>query len=165
MNAKKKFDHGDDLVFLPLGGTGEIGMNCYAYGHGPADDRDWLMVDLGVKFGEVSDPGIDVVLPDIGYITAEKSRLHGLVITHAHEDHMGAVTWLWPRLRVPVYCTPFCAGLLKRKLAEFGLDEEVPLRIKPLGSRFSVGSFDLEYIAVTHSIPEAVFLSTRIVVR
>lgn len=154
MNARRRTRLPDEMVFLPLGGTGEIGMNCYAYGHGPADDRDWLMVDLGVKFGEVSDPGIDVVLPDIGYITAEKSRLHGLVITHAHEDHIGAVAWLWPQLECPVYCTPFAAQILALKLKEAGLDEQVPVKIMPAGAKFKLGPFSLEMVSVTHSIPE-----------
>lgn len=154
MNAKKKFDHKNDLVLLALGGIGEIGMNCYCYGVGPADDREWLMVDLGVKFGEDSEPGIDVVLPDVSFIAGDRRNLSGLVLTHAHEDHLGAVAWLWPQLRCPVYCTPFAAEILKLKLKEAGLDEEVPVRIQAVGSRFKVGSFDLEFIAVTHSIPE-----------
>jgi len=159
--AKKRQKPGSDLVLLPLGGAGEIGMNCYLYGIGQLDHREWLMVDLGVKFGEESEPGIDVVLPDLVFAESERRNLVGIVLTHAHEDHLGAVAWLWPRLRVPVYCTPFCASLLKRKLAEFGLDEEVPIQIKPLGSRFSVGNFDVEFIAVTHSIPEPGALAIR----
>ncbi len=163
MNAKKKFDHKNDLVLLALGGIGEIGMNCYCYGVGPADDREWLMVDLGVKFGEDSEPGIDVVLPDVSFIASDRRNLAGLVLTHAHEDHLGAVAWLWPQLRCPVYCTPFAAEILKLKLKEAGLDEEVPVRIQGVGSRFKVGSFDLEFIAVTHSIPEptALLIETR----
>ena len=94
MNAKKKLDQSNDLVLLPLGGTGEIGMNCYCYGAGPQATREWLMVDLGVKFGDERDPGIDVILPDVGFITKNRKRLAGLVITHAHEDHIGAVAWL-----------------------------------------------------------------------
>jgi ribonuclease J len=154
MSAKKKFDHSDDFVLLPLGGVGEIGMNCYCYGVGPARNRDWLMVDLGVKFGEASEPGIDIVLPELGFIIGERKRLAGLVLTHAHEDHLGAVAWLWPQLRCPVYCTPFAAAILAGKLKEAGLDTEVPVRIKPVGSRFSAGPFSLEYVSVTHSIPE-----------
>ena len=154
MNAKAKFDHSNDLVLLPLGGVGEIGMNCYCYGFGPADNRQWLMVDLGVKFGEESEPGIDVVLPDLSYIESERRTLAGIVLTHAHEDHLGAVAWLWPRLRCPVYCTPFAAAILANKLREAGLDEEVPVRVKPVGALFTVGPFNLEYVSVTHSIPE-----------
>jgi ribonuclease J len=163
MSAKRKFDHENDLVLLPLGGTGEIGMNCYCYGVGPADDRNWLMVDLGVKFGEDSEPGIDVVLPDVSYIAGEGKRLQALVLTHAHEDHLGAVPWLWPELRCPVYCTPFAAQLLKLKLKEHGLDEEVPIHVKPLGAKFVVGPFHLEFVTVTHSIPEpaALFIRTK----
>lgn len=153
MNAKKKFDHSNDLVFLPLGGTGEIGMNCYCYGVGPADDRSWLMVDLGVKFGEDTEPGIDVVLPDVGFIASDRRNLAGIVLTHAHEDHLGAVAWLWPQLQCPVYCSPFAAQILALKLKEAGLDEEVPVKVQPLGSKFKVGPFDLEFVSVTHSIP------------
>ena len=163
MNAKKKFDHRNDLVLLPLGGTGEIGMNCYCYGVGPADDREWLMVDLGVKFGEDTDPGIDVVLPDVSFIAKNRKKLAGLVLTHAHEDHLGAVAWLWPQLRCPIYCTPFAAEILTLKLKEAGLDEEVTIHVKPQSSRFTVGAFDVEFVAVTHSIPEptAVMIRTK----
>ncbi|MGE3876731.1 MAG: ribonuclease J, partial [Parvibaculaceae bacterium] len=163
MNAKKKFDHGNDLVLVALGGVGEIGMNCYCYGIGPAETRDWLMVDLGVKFGEESEPGIDIVLPELGYVIGERKRLAGLVLTHAHEDHLGAVAWLWPQLRCPVYCTPFAAAILANKLKEAGLENDVPVRVKPVGSRFSAGPFNLEYVSVTHSIPEptAVLIETR----
>lgn len=163
MNAKRKFDHASDLVLLPLGGVGEIGMNCYCYGAGPADNREWLMVDLGVKFGEENEPGIEIVLPDLGYIIGERQRLAGLVLTHAHEDHLGAVAWLWPQLGCPVYCTPYAAAILAGKLKERGLEAEVPVRIKPVGSRFSAGSFSLEYVSVTHSIPEpaALLIETK----
>lgn len=163
MNAKKKFDHSNDLVFLPLGGTGEIGMNCYCYGTGPADDRQWLMVDLGVKFGEDSDPGIDVVLPDVGFIASDRRNLCGIVLTHAHEDHLGAVAWLWPQLECPVYCTPFAAQILALKLKEAGLDEQVPVKVMPVGSKFTLGPFACEYVSVTHSIPEptALLIKTK----
>ena len=158
MSAKKKFDHGDDLVFLPLGGTGEIGMNCYCYGAGPADDRRWLMVDLGVKFGEAAEPGIDVVLPDVSFLAENRRKLSGLVITHAHEDHIGAVPWLWPQLRCPIYCTAFAAQILALKLKEAGLDEEVKVHVVTPGARLSLGPFDFEFISVTHSIPESMAL-------
>ncbi|WP_373502408.1 ribonuclease J, partial [Aestuariivirga sp.] len=154
MNARRRSDHHNDLVFLPLGGTGEIGMNCYCYGTGPSDDRQWLMVDLGVKFGEETDPGIDVILPDVGFIASNKSNLHGLVLTHAHEDHLGAVAWLWPQLECPVYCTPFAAQILALKLKEAGLDEVVPVKVMPVGSKFTLGPFACEFVSVTHSIPE-----------
>jgi ribonuclease J len=155
MNAKKKFDNADELVLLPLGGTGEIGMNCYCYGAGPANTREWLMVDLGVKFGDERDPGIDVIMPDVGFITKNKKRFAGLVITHAHEDHIGAVAWLWPQLKCEVHCTAFAAELLKLKFIEHGIEEDVPLIVHKPGKPFTMGPFDLEFISVTHSIPES----------
>ena len=161
MKAKRKFDHSNDLVLLPLGGTGEIGMNCYCYGVGPAEDRQWLMVDLGVKFGEDSEPGIDVVLPDISFIAKDRRNLAGLVLTHAHEDHLGAVAWLWPQLQCPIYCTPFAAQILNLKLKEAGLDSEVKVHVVAQDARFTLGPFDLEFIPVTHSIPEPTALLIR----
>jgi ribonuclease J len=144
----------DELVFLPLGGCGEIGMNLYLYGVGPAPDRTWLMVDLGIKFGDERDPGVDVILPDTAFIEAERANLAGIVLTHAHEDHFGAVAHLWPRLKVPVYATPFTAHLLRRKLAEAGLLETVPIEEIGLGTRLDIGPFNVEFVSVTHSIPE-----------
>ena len=163
MNARKKSGLSNDLVFLPLGGTGEIGMNCYCYGVGPMDDRHWLMVDLGVKFGDETDPGIDVILPDVGFIASDKDNLHGIVLTHAHEDHLGAVAWLWPQLQCPVYCTPFAAQILALKLKEAGLDEIVPVKVIEVGGKFTVGPFACEYVSVTHSIPEptALLIKTK----
>ncbi len=163
MTARKKSNPTNDLVLLPLGGIGEIGMNCYCYGIGHSDDREWLMVDLGVKFGGEAEPGVDVVLPDVSFIASNKKRLKGLVITHAHEDHIGAIPWLWSQLKCPIYCTPFASELIAHKLREHGLDEVVKLHIFPQGSKFKVGSFDLEYVAVTHSIPEscALYIKTE----
>ena len=158
MNAKpvkRKTDLSEDLVLLPLGGTGEIGMNCYCYGVGPSAAREWLMVDLGVKFGDEQDPGVDVIMPDVGFITKNRKRFNGLVVTHAHEDHIGAICHLWPQLECEVHCTPFAAELLKLKLIEHGLDEAVPLIIHKPGSKFTLGPFKLELIPVTHSIPES----------
>ena len=155
MNATKKSENADELVLLPLGGTGEIGMNCYCYGTGPANAREWLMVDLGVKFGDDRDPGIDVVLPDVGFIAKNRKNFAGLVITHAHEDHIGAVARLWPQLKCDVHCTAFAAELIKMKLKEHGLDEDVPLKIHAPGKPFKIGQFNLEFISVTHSIPES----------
>ena len=151
----------DRLVFLPLGGAGEIGMNLYLYGYGPPDDTRWLMVDLGIKFGDDKDPGIDVIFPDTAFIEAERGNLVGIVLTHAHEDHFGAVIDLWPRLRAPVYATPFTAAFLAAKLAERGLQHEIPIEEVPLGSRLTIGPFDVEFIAMTHSIPEPNALALR----
>ncbi|WP_114391796.1 ribonuclease J [Oleisolibacter albus] len=138
------------LYFLPLGGSGEIGMNLNLYSHA----GKWLMVDLGVSFGDESTPGIDLILPDTGFIEDRLDDLVGLVLTHAHEDHLGAVPHLWEDLRCPVYCTPFTAEFLRTKLDEKGLRKAVPIIEVPLGGRFQLGPFDLEFITVTHSIPE-----------
>ena len=152
---------GAELVLLPMGGMGEIGMNAYAYGLGTSAKRKWILVDCGVKFGDEKDPGIDVILPDVRFLESEARNLLGIFLTHGHEDHIGAVTWLWPQLRCPVYCTPFTAELLKRKFAEIGLLGEVPLRVLPLGGVADVGDFSVEYVSVTHSIPEPSALAIR----
>jgi ribonuclease J len=144
-----------ELVFLALGGLGEIGMNCYLYGTGPADQRQWLMVDVGITFPEHDyEPGVDVILPDVRFIENDQANLAGIVITHAHEDHFGALIELWPRLKAPVYATPFAAQLLKAKLSEAGNRVKIPITEIPVSSTFKVGKFDLEFIAVAHSIPE-----------
>jgi ribonuclease J len=151
-----------EFVFMALGGIGEIGMNCYLYGVGPADARQWLMIDLGITFPEgENDPGIDVILPDLRFIEEERGALAGLVLTHAHEDHIGAVIELWPRLRVPIYATPFTAAMLKAKLAEFGGKVQLPIKEVALNSRFDVGPFNLELISVAHSIPEPNAVAVR----
>ena len=153
-NARGKAP-GDELVFMALGGIGEIGMNCYLYGIGPPDARKWLMIDLGITFPEgENDPGIDVILPDLRFIEEERANLVGLVLTHAHEDHLGAVVELWPRLKVPIYATPFTAAMLKSKVADYGGKLKLPIEEVPLNARFNVGPFDLELVAVAHSIPE-----------
>lgn len=152
----------DELVFLALGGLGEIGMNAYLYGFGPPDARSWLMVDLGITFPEgEDDPGVDVIFPDLRFIEEEKSTLAGIVITHAHEDHIGAVLEMWPRLGVPVYATPFTAGMLKAKLAEYGNRLPIPIREVPLNGRFDAGPFNVELIEMSHSIPESSALAIR----
>ena len=151
----------DELVFLPLGGSGEIGMNLNLYGHGPAKSRKWLMVDLGVTFGNDTTPGIDLIMPDTSFIEEHAEDLVGLILTHAHEDHIGAVAHLWPRLRCPVYATPFTAILVRAKLMDKGIENEVPLHIVELGSRFTLGPFDIEYVTLTHSIPEPNAIAIR----
>jgi ribonuclease J len=152
----------DELVFMALGGIGEIGMNCYLYGLGPAEARKWLMVDLGITFPEgENDPGIDVILPDLRFIEEERANLAGLVLTHAHEDHLGAVIELWPRLRAPIYATPFTAAMLKSKLADYGGKLQLPIEELALNARFGVGPFEVELIAVAHSIPEPNALAIR----
>jgi len=143
-----------ELVLLPLGGAGEIGMNCYLYGWGPERRRQWLMVDLGVTFPGPGEPGTELIFPDLRFIEEERASLAGIVLTHAHEDHFGALADLWPRLRVPVYATPFTAALLRGKIAGYGCREDFVVTELEPGSRFKAGPFDLEYVAMTHSIPE-----------
>jgi ribonuclease J len=150
-----------DLVFLPLGGTGEIGMNCNLYGYGQKGKRDWIMVDLGVTFGKASDPGIDLITPDIGFIEGHAKSLHGILLTHGHEDHIGALAHLWPRLKCPVYATPFTAELVKGKLSEAGLLDVVPLHIIDTDGHISIGPFEVDYICLTHSIAEPSALAIR----
>ena len=144
----------DEVVFLGLGGLGEIGLNVYLYGIGPEDDRRWLMVDLGLTFAEEHEPGIEVVLPDLRFIEEERGALAGIILTHAHEDHYGAVVDLWERLRAPIYATPFTAGMLRAKLAENGGATRPSITVVEMGSRFKVGPFDVELVTMAHSIPE-----------
>jgi ribonuclease J len=153
---------GDELVFAPLGGAGEIGMNLSIYGFGPERRRTWLAVDLGVAFGsEELLPGVDLIMPDVRFLAEERSNLVGIVLTHAHEDHFGALIDLWPRLRVPVYATPFTAALFEAKrLGEPGAPE-IPIKVVPLGARFTLGPFDIELVSVAHSIPESNALIIR----
>jgi ribonuclease J len=140
----------DELFFLPLGGAGEIGMNLNLYGYGD----QWLMVDLGITFAGPELPGIDVLMPDPRFIAERREQLVGLMLTHAHEDHIGAVPYLWSQLRCPIYATPFTRSMLERKFKEAGLFEEAVITEIPMSGRFSVGPFDIELITLTHSIPE-----------
>ncbi len=146
-----------ELLFLPLGGAGEIGMNLNLYGYG----GKWLMVDLGVSFGDDAMPNIDVFMPDATFIEERRQDLVGLVLTHGHEDHLGAVQYLWQRLRCPVYATPFAASLLTAKLRETGLQDAVPLTVVPLKGRIDLAPFEIELITLTHSIPEPNALAIR----
>ena len=151
-----------ELVFAPLGGIGEIGMNLSIYGVGDGGRRQWLIVDCGVSFAsEEHLPGIDLILPDIRYLIAERRNIVGLVLTHGHEDHMGALIDLWPRLKVPLYATPFTAALFEaRRLSEPGAPQ-IPVNVVPLGGRLTLGPFDVEFINVAHSIPESNALAIR----
>jgi ribonuclease J len=163
MSRRRPNRQGPEFVFVPLGGVGEIGMNLYLYGYGPPGDREWLIVDMGITFGSDTEPGVDVILPDIRFLEEERPNLKGLLLTHAHEDHFGAVVELWPRLGgVTVYATPFTAAMLKSKLAESGLLRDFPLEVMPMGGRRSIGPFDVELVSMSHSIPEpsAVVLRT-----
>jgi ribonuclease J len=148
------------LFFVSLGGAGEIGMNLNLYGYA----GDWLILDCGVTFGDDSQPGLEVVMPDPAFIVERRDRLLGIVATHAHEDHIGAIPYLWAQLRCPVWATPFTASLLRAKLIEAGIADKVQINVVPMSGRFTVGSFDLELITLTHSIPEpnAVALRTPV---
>lgn len=150
----------DELAFLALGGVGEIGMNLSLYGYAGR----WLMIDCGITFADDTMPGVDVIMPDPGFIAERAGELDGLVVTHAHEDHIGAIPYLWPRLRCPIYATPFTAEVLRLKLIEAGIEHEVPVHIIPMSGRFTVGRFEIELITLTHSIPEpnAVVLRTPV---
>lgn len=148
-----------EFVFLPLGGVGEIGMNFALYGYGPVNNREWIIVDVGVTFPDATLPGVDLVLPDTRFIEGELQNLRGIVITHAHEDHYGALLDLWPRLKAPVWMTPFSANLLEAKRQSESGAAKVPVTIYRAGETFTVGPFSIEAIAVTHSIPEPMSLA------
>ncbi|MBS0965271.1 ribonuclease J [Acetobacter okinawensis] len=139
-----------DLAFLPLGGTGEIGMNLNLYRQGDT----WLAIDCGIGFSGNDTPEAEILVPDPAFIVERRNKLAGLVITHAHEDHIGAVAHVWPMLQCPIYVTPFASAVLRRKLAEARL-MDVPIRVIMPGARFNVGPFDIEFVPVTHSVPEA----------
>ncbi len=151
----------DELVFLPLGGVGEIGMNLALYGYGPKTNRQWIMVDCGVTFPGPDLPGVDLVLPDIRFLAEERRNLKGIIITHAHEDHYGALNELWPGLNVPVYASPFTAGMLEAKRDYERSRTEIPVTIFKQGDRINLGPFEIEAVGVNHSIPEPMSLAIR----
>jgi ribonuclease J len=152
----------NELVFAPLGGIGEIGMNLSIYGFGDARRRQWLIVDCGVSFAsEEHLPGVDLILPDISYLIEERKNIVGLVLTHGHEDHMGALIDLWPRLKVPLYATPFTAALFEARRASEPGAPEIPVNVVPMGGHLTLGPFDIDFINVSHSIPESNALAIR----
>ncbi|CAK0763932.1 Ribonuclease J [Azospirillaceae bacterium] len=145
------------LYFLPLGGAGEIGMNLNLYGHA----GKWLMVDLGISFGDESMPGVDVIMADPAFIRQRSEDLVGLVLTHAHEDHLGAVQYLWAELGCPIYTTPFTAAVLRSKIHERGLVGRIKIHEVPASGQVTIGPFEIEMVGVTHSVPEAQALVIR----
>src|SRR6201987_383520 len=146
----------DELCFAPLGGVGEIGMNLSIYGLGNRHQRAWLAVDLGVSFGDEEHlPGIDLIMPDISFLEKERRNLMGLVLTHAHEDHFGAIIDLWPKLQCPIYATQFSAALFQAKLEAERNPPKIPVTVVPSGGRIDLGPFNVEFIPVAHSIPES----------
>ncbi len=146
----------DELTFAPLGGVGEIGMNLSIYGLGNRYQRAWLAVDLGVFFGDEEHlPGIDLIMPDVAFLEKERQNLVGLVLTHAHEDHFGAIIDLWPRLKCPIYATKFSAALFEAKCEAERNAPKIPVTVVPSGGRVDIGPFSVEFIPVAHSIPES----------
>lgn len=151
----------DELVFLPLGGSNEIGMNFNLYGYGPPHARKWIVVDLGITFGDQTTPGVEIILPDPTFLEARKKDILGIVLTHAHEDHIGAVARLWPRLGGMLYATPFTAFLLREKLRENPAAADAVITEVPLGGKVTLGPFEIDLITLTHSIPEPNGLAIR----
>ena len=154
----------DELLYCPLGGAGEIGMNMNLYGYGQPENHKWIIVDVGITFADDSIPGIDLILPDTGFIEGRKDNLLGIVLTHAHEDHIGAISYVWPKLKCNIYATPFTATLVIEKFKEKKIDITSYLQIVKLGSSFQLGPFNIEYINLTHSIlePNGLKISTSI---
>lgn len=152
----------DELVFAPLGGVGEIGMNLSIYGLAQGKRRHWLAVDCGVSFGDEERlPGIDLIMANPAFLEGERKNLTGIVLTHAHEDHFGALIDLWPKLQAPVYATPFSAALLEAKLAAERNPPRINVRVVPVGGRVDIGPFSVEFVPVAHSIPESHALAIK----
>ena len=147
----------NDLLFVPLGGSGEIGMNVNLYHY----QDSWIMVDLGISFPDDSTPGVDVILPDLKFIAERRDKLAGLVLTHGHEDHLGAIPYLWSQIGCPVYGSAFTLALLRRKLAESRGDFEIPLHEMGMNAPRQIGAFEVEMIALNHSIPDPAALAIR----
>ncbi len=161
MNNNEKAIPTAELVMAPLGGVGEIGMNCTLYGHGLPDDYSWIMVDLGLTFASPREPGIEVILPDIRFAENQGKNLKAIILTHAHEDHYGAIPDLWESLNVPIYATAFTAAMLRAKLEREGIEDSVPIIEMEIGSAYEIGPFTVEVVQMAHSIPEPVGLAIK----
>ena len=151
----------EELLFCPLGGSGEIGMNMNLFAYGKEDNQKWIIVDMGVTFADDSIPGIDLIMPDPGFIIDKKDDLLGVVLTHAHEDHIGAVAHIWPDLKCKLYATPFTAALITEKFKEKKIDISSYLKIVPLNSKIKLGEFEIDFVSLTHSILEPNGLSIK----
>ena len=143
----------DELLFCPLGGSGEIGMNMNLYAYGSEENRKWVIVDMGVTFADDSIPGIDLIYPDPGFIVDKKDDLLGIVLTHAHEDHIGSIALIWPKLKCKIFATPFTGTLIKEKFKE-KIDITNFIQIIPLNGKINLGPFEIDFITLTHSILE-----------
>tara|TARA_Y100001970_G_scaffold274149_1_gene373452 strand:- start:592 stop:2253 length:1662 start_codon:yes stop_codon:yes gene_type:complete len=144
----------EELIFCPLGGSGEIGMNMNLFAYGPQDNQKWIIVDIGVTFADDSIPGIDLIIPDPGFILDKKDDLLGIVLTHAHEDHIGAIAHIWPNLKCKIFATPFTSVLIQEKFKERKIDISKYLNIVPLNGKIKLGAFEIDFITLTHSILE-----------
>ena len=144
----------DELLFCPLGGSGEIGMNMNLYAYGSEENRKWIIVDMGVTFADDSIPGIDLIYPDPGFIVDKKDDLLGIVLTHAHEDHIGSIALIWPKLKCKIFATPFTGTLIKEKFKEKKIDITNFIQIIPLNGKINLGPFEIDFITLTHSILE-----------
>jgi ribonuclease J len=151
----------EELIFCPLGGSGEIGMNMNLYAYGKEDNQKWIIVDMGVTFADDTIPGVDLIMPDPGFIIDKKKDLLGIVLTHAHEDHIGAVAHIWPELKCKLYATPFTAALLTEKFKEKKIDISSFLKTVPLNSQIKLGAFEIDFVTLTHSILEPNGLSIK----
>ena len=151
----------NELYFCPLGGSGEIGMNMNLYAYGNESNKKWIIVDMGVSFADDSVPGIDLIIPDAGFIIDKKDDLLGIVLTYAHEDHIGSVAHIWPSLECKIYATPFTAALLVEKFKEQKIDITNYLNVVPLNSKIKLGNFEIDFITLTHSILEPNGLSIK----
>jgi ribonuclease J len=151
----------EKLIFCPLGGSGEIGGNMNLYAYGEDDNQKWIIVDMGVSFADDSVPGVDLIMPDAGFIIDKKDDLLGIVLTHAHEDHIGAVAHIWPNLNCKIYATPFTAALISEKFKEKKIDISSYLKVVPLNSKIKLGAFDIDFVTLTHSILEPNGLSIK----
>ena len=144
----------NELLYSPLGGAGEIGMNMNLYAYGEPDNHKWIIVDIGVTFADDTYPGIELIYPDAGFINDKKDNLLGIILTHAHEDHIGAVVYVWPKLKCQIYATPFTAALLIEKFKEKKIDITNYLKIVELGGKINLSPFKIEFVTLTHSIAE-----------
>ena len=151
----------EELIFCPLGGSGEIGMNMNLFAYGSEANQKWIIVDMGVTFADDSIPGVDLIYPDPGFIIDKKDDLLGIVLTHAHEDHIGAISHIWPDLKCNIYATPFTAVLIKEKFKEKKIDITKNLKIVELNGSIKLGSFNIEFVTLTHSILEPNGLSIK----